>query len=99
MSSNQKFSISASDRYALALFELAQEESQLDRIEKEAEEFKKLIKKNDDINFLKEEILKVKNRYKLVLKGKSITNDSINRWFNSEYLKKYPNLQSESSLV
>ena len=52
MSSNQKFSISASDRYALALFELAQEESQLDRIEKEAEEFKKLIKKNDDINFL-----------------------------------------------
>ena len=58
MSSNQKFSISASDRYALALFELAQEESQLDRIEKEAEEFKKLIKKNDDINFLvKKEIL------------------------------------------
>ena len=42
MSSNQKFSISASDRYALALFELAQEESQLDRIEKEAEEFRKL---------------------------------------------------------
>ena len=38
MSSNQKFSISASNRYALALFELAQEESQLDRIEKEAEE-------------------------------------------------------------
>ena len=52
MSSNQKFSISASDRYALALFELAQEESQLDRIEKEAEEFRKLIQKNDDINFL-----------------------------------------------
>ena len=52
MSSNQKFSISASDRYALALFELAQEESQLDKIEKEAEEFRKLINKNHDINFL-----------------------------------------------
>ena len=52
MSSNQKFSISASNRYALALFELAQEESQLDRIEKEAEEFRKLINKNHDINFL-----------------------------------------------
>ena len=52
MSSNQKFSISASNRYALALFELAQEELQLDRIEKEAEEFRKLINKNHDINFL-----------------------------------------------
>ena len=52
MSSNKKFSISASDRYALALFELAQEESQLDKIEKEAEEFRKLINKNHDINFL-----------------------------------------------
>ena len=52
MSSNQKFSISASDRYALALFELAQEEAQLDRIEKEAEEFRKLVKNNADINFL-----------------------------------------------
>ena len=40
----------------------------------------------------REEILKVKNRYKLVLKGKSITNDSINRWFNPEYLEKNPDI-------
>ena len=33
---------------------------------------------------------KVKDRYKIALEGKSITVDSINRWFNSEYLKKNP---------
>ena len=40
----------------------------------------------------KEQIIQVKNRYKMALEGKSITNDSINRWFNSEYLEKNPNV-------
>jgi len=37
---------------------------------------------------------KVKNRYKIALEGKSITVDSINRWFNPEYLKKNPDVYS-----
>ena len=78
MSSNQKFSISASGRYALALFELAQEESQLDRIEKEAEEFKKLIKKNDDINFLvKNPLIGKKEQVTSIKKILQISNFSI----------------------
>jgi len=35
---------------------------------------------------------KVKNRYKMALEGKSITVDSINRWFNSKYLKINPDV-------
>ena len=35
---------------------------------------------------------KVKNRYGTALEGKSITVDSINRWFNSEYLKINPDV-------
>tara|TARA_B100000029_G_scaffold503379_1_gene580169 strand:- start:1168 stop:1953 length:786 start_codon:yes stop_codon:yes gene_type:complete len=37
---------------------------------------------------------KVKNRYNLLKEGKSITKDSINRWFNSEYLNKNPDVYS-----
>ena len=37
---------------------------------------------------------KVKNRYKMALDGDSITVDSINRWFNPEYLKKNPDVYS-----
>ena len=33
------------------------------------------------------QIATVKNRYNMALQGKSITNDSINRWFNKEYLE------------
>ena len=40
----------------------------------------------------KEQINKVKNRYKMALKGDNITNDSINRWFNSKYLEKNPDV-------
>ena len=39
-----------------------------------------------------EQISKVKSRYNLALEGKSITNDSINRWFNTEYLKNNPDV-------
>ena len=39
-----------------------------------------------------EQISKVKNRYKISLEGKSITNDSLNRWFNPEYLKNNPDV-------
>jgi len=39
-----------------------------------------------------EQINKVKNRYKMALDGQNITNDSINRWFNSEYLEKNPDV-------
>ena len=37
---------------------------------------------------------KVKNRYRMALMGKSITVDSINRWFNPEYLKINPDVYS-----
>jgi len=37
---------------------------------------------------------KVKNRYRMALEGKSITVDSINRWFNQEYLKINPDVYS-----
>ena len=39
-----------------------------------------------------EQISQVKSRYNLALEGKSITNDSINRWFNPEYLKNNPDV-------
>ena len=39
-----------------------------------------------------EQINSVKNRYKMALEGQNITNDSINRWFNSEYLEKNPDV-------
>ena len=35
---------------------------------------------------------KVKDRYSMALRGKSLTVDSINRWFNSEYLKMNPDV-------
>ena len=35
---------------------------------------------------------KVKDRYRMALRGKSLTVDSINRWFNSEYLKINPDV-------
>ena len=37
---------------------------------------------------------KVKNRYRIALEGGSITVDSINRWFNPEYLKINPDVYS-----
>ena len=37
---------------------------------------------------------KVKNRYKMALMGESITVDSINRWFNPEFLKINPDIYS-----
>ena len=39
-----------------------------------------------------EQIIKVRNRYNTALRRESITNDSINRWFNKEYLEKNPNV-------
>ena len=39
-----------------------------------------------------EEIAKVKKRYEIAAKGKSISDDSINRWFNKKYIKKNPKI-------
>ena len=39
-----------------------------------------------------EQINQVKKRYNVALEGKSITNDSINRWFNPEYLRNNPDV-------
>ena len=39
-----------------------------------------------------EQINQVKKRYISTLEGKSITNDSINRWFNPEYLRNNPDV-------
>ena len=68
MSSNQKFSIAASDRYALALFQLAKEESQLNIIENEVEEFQKILKESDDLGFLVKNPLINKNEQILAIK-------------------------------
>tara|TARA_Y100000590_G_scaffold462272_1_gene625968 strand:+ start:2324 stop:3112 length:789 start_codon:yes stop_codon:yes gene_type:complete len=40
----------------------------------------------------KEQVNKVKKRFKLASKGSSITKNSINRWFNKEYLNKNPSV-------
>ena len=37
-----------------------------------------------------EQIIKVKNRFRIALNGESISNDSIDRWFNPEYLERNP---------
>ena len=39
-----------------------------------------------------EQISKVNNRYNIAIEGRSITDDSINRWFNLEYLKNNPDV-------
>jgi len=39
-----------------------------------------------------EQLKKVKNRFNIALGGESITKDSINRWFNKEYLEKNPDV-------
>ena len=41
-------------------------------------------------NRTSEEITKVRNRYNIAYKGKNISDDSINRWFNKKYLEKNP---------
>ena len=38
------------------------------------------------------QILKIKKRFTLLQNDKSISDDSINRWFNSEFLKKNPSI-------
>ena len=39
-----------------------------------------------------EQLKKVKNRFQMALEGESITKNSINRWFNKEYLEKKPDV-------
>ena len=39
-----------------------------------------------------EQLKKVKNRFNMALRGESITKDSINRWFNKEYLENNPDI-------
>ena len=39
-----------------------------------------------------EQIIIVKNRYNMAAKGKNVTDDSINRWFNKSYLEKNSNV-------
>jgi len=39
-----------------------------------------------------EQINTVKNRFKITSEGKSIENDSISRWFNTEYLQQNPDV-------
>ena len=39
-----------------------------------------------------EQLKKVKNRFQRALEGESITKNSINRWFNKEYLEKNPDV-------
>ena len=48
MSSNLSFSVSTSNSYALALYELAKETSELERIEKEVKDLKQLLVENKD---------------------------------------------------
>ena len=53
MSSNKSFSSETSDRYALALFGLAKENSELETVEKNVKDLSEVYQKNKDLgNFV-----------------------------------------------
>ena len=52
----------------------------------------KLVIISSVFNRSKEQIVRVKERYKIALSGKSISNNSINRWFNRTYLNNNQNV-------
>ena len=53
MSGIKTFSNETSERYALALFELANENSEVEEVEKHTSAFRNLKKNSDFVNFLK----------------------------------------------
>ena len=54
MSSNKSFSTETSERYALALFELSKENSELDIVEKNVSDFLELYSSSEELeNFVK----------------------------------------------
>ena len=72
MSSKSGFSETTTGRYALALFELAQENSELDRMEEESENLKDLLKKSPEfMNLIKNPTYKINEQLEAI---KIITN-------------------------
>ena len=62
MSSNKSFSTETSERYALALFELSKENSELDKIEDEMKSFGQLLRESSDFR----EMIFGKNQVELI---------------------------------
>jgi len=69
LSSNFSFSNSTSERYALALFQLSQENKELDQTEKEAKSLKQLLNNNSFFKYMiSSPILGKENQSKAILK-------------------------------
>ena len=69
MSSKSTFSNSTSSSYALALYELAKESSELSKIEEEIKSFKKLIKENIEFKeIISSPTVAVENKKNIILK-------------------------------
>ena len=51
MSSNKSFSTETSERYSRALFEVAKETNELDKIEIDIKNFQSLIKNNNELHY------------------------------------------------
>ena len=69
MSSNIAFSSSTSERYALALYELAKEKSELKKTEQEARTLKELLSKSDDFkNVVSSPIIGRQDQIRAILK-------------------------------
>ena len=65
MSSNKSFSSETANRYALALYELAKENSELEIIEKNINEFLAVYNTSEDLkNFIKNVVSYHKDRYR-----------------------------------
>ena len=69
MSSNVSFLNSTTERYALALYEISKENSELDKVEKEANSLKELIKNNSDFkNMIVNPIIEKEKKSEILLK-------------------------------
>ena len=67
MSSNKSFSTETSERYALALFELCKEKSELDKVESNISDLLRIYDDNAELkNFLKNPTQSFSNQIKIV---------------------------------
>ena len=79
MNKNKSFSTETSDRYALALFELSEENSKLDIVEKNIGELLELYNSDDDIqNFIKNPTETIDDQLNLVSKISEIMKFDLN---------------------
>ena len=67
MSSNKSFSTETSERYGLALFEVAKEDNELDKIENDVKNFQSIFQKYPEIkNFLDNPTLSLDSQNKFI---------------------------------